>query len=250
MEIQVTNLNEHERELLINAPWAMIEDEYNDLLKRYAALPVKGFRPGKTPRSAIESFYRQQLKGDLLSLVSTRLCRRALTEKNLTAGTPIEITESKMKPYEWLQFKATFIEMPAFTLPDYRHLHLEATEPEAQINEVSAGLLAATPIDLPEVFVAHELRYTELEGDTPTPQETADARERVKLMLILKRIAAQDSIELTTPEIEKRTLDMADEMETTPEELKEYLVANNSWERFVDMFLAEKVLQYIIDTQE
>ncbi len=246
MEIILNHIDEYQRELHINTPWKSIEDDYNDLLRRYARLPVRGFRPGKTPRSAIESFYRHQIKSDLLSLVSTRLCRTALREKEMTAGTPIEITESQLTPYDSLLFKATFIEMPAFDLPDYHHIQLEADDEEGKLNELSMRLLEQTAIQLPPVFVDDELRYADLAGDTPTQAERADAEARVKLMLILKKIAAQDNIEVQPQEVEERIKAVAADIESTPEELKEFLMNNNGWARFVDSLLAEQVLQYII----
>ncbi len=250
MEIILNYINEHERELHINTPWKTIEDDYNDLLRRYAKLPVRGFRPGKTPRSATESFYRQQIKNDLLSIVSTRLCRRALKEKEVTAGSPIEISESQLKPYESLLFKANFIEMPVFELPDYRNLRLEATDPEERLNEVSMQLLEQTDIALPPIFIDDELRYTDLAGETPTKEERSDAKDRVKLMIILKKIAEQDNVEIPPKEIEERLKGVAADVESTPEELKEFLISNNGWARFVDSLLAEQVLQYIINEQQ
>lgn len=250
MEVVLNYINDYERELHINTPWKSIEDDYNDLLKRYAKLPVRGFRPGKTPRSATESFYRQQIKNDLLSIVSTRLCRKALKEKEMTAGSPIEISESQLKTYESLQLKATFIEMPTFELPDYRKLHLKATEPEEQLNEVSVKLLKQTVILLPPIFIEDELRYTELVAEKPSESEKSAAEERVKLMIILKKIAEQDNIEIHPNEIEKRLKEVAADIESTPEELKEFLISNNGWARFIDSLQAEQVLQYIINEQE
>ncbi len=249
MEVILNYINEHERELHINTPWKTIEDDYNDLLKRYAKLPVHGFRAGKTPRSATESFYRQQIKNDLVTLVSTRLCRSALKEKELTAGSPIEISESQLKPYDSLLFKANFIEMPTFDLPDYRRLNLQATDPEDQLNEVSIRLLEQTDIDLPPVFVDDELRYTELTGETATEEERSDAEDRVKLMIIIKKIAEQDNVEIQLDEIDERMKAVADDIGSTPRELKDFLINNNGWARFVDSLLAEQVLQYIIGEQ-
>ncbi len=246
MEVILNHINEYQRELHINTPWKSIEDDYNDLLKRYARLPVRGFRPGKTPRSATESFYRQQIKSDLLTVVSTRLCRTALREKEMTAGSPIEITDSQLTPYDSLLLKAIFIEMPAFDLPDYQHLLLQADDEEEQLNELSIRLLEQSDIQLPPVFVDDELRYADLVGDTPTEAERIDAEARVKLMLILKKIAAQDNIEVRPQEVEERIKTVAADIESTPEELKEFLLTNNGWARFVDSLLAEQVLQYII----
>ncbi len=249
MDIVIKKTSEHEKELLITAPWNMIETDYNDLLKKYSKLPFKGFRPGKAPLSAIESHFKNQLKNDLLTVASTRLCRKALKEKEILAGSPIEITDSELKKNESLQFKATFIEMPQFELPDYKQLNLQAIDQEDQLDEISEKLLEQTTISLHPSFVENELKYSETPEDALSEEEKMAAEDRVKLMLILKTIAHQDNIEIDEKDIEERIRIIAAENDVTPEELKEFLVAHNGLSRVADSLLAEQVLEYIISIQ-
>ncbi len=250
MIIIINNIGEHEKELIVNTPWVMIETDYNDLVKRYSKLSFKGFRPGKAPLSAIESHFRNYIKNDLLTAVSTRLCRKALKEKGMIAGSPIEITESELKKNENLVFKANFIEMPSFDLPDYIHLNLKSTEEEAQLDEISEKLLEQTVINLPSSFIENELKYSDLSDEPVSEEEKEAAANRVKLMLILKKIADQNNIEVDDRDIEERIKALAEENEITSEQLKEFLVTNKGLSRLADSLLAEQVFQYIIQIQE
>ncbi len=250
MEITVSSVDTHSKELLINAPWEMVESDYNDLLKRYSKLAIRGFRPGKTPIGLIESHFKNELKNDLLTVTSTRLCRKALKEKGLVSGSPIEITESELRKNEYIQFKAGFIEMPQFELPDYRHLDLKSEELEGKLDEISEKLLEQTAISLHESLIENELKYSEQVGEVASDAEVKAAEDRVKLMLILKKIANQDSIEVDDKDIEARIETVAIENEVTPAELKDFLVANGGVSRLAESLLAETVLGYIISVQE
>ncbi len=250
MKAILNDLGNHERELCITAPWSMIKTDYDDLLKKYASLPVKGFRSGKAPVNAIETRFKSHLKNDLLTRVSTRLCRAALKEKKMVAGSPIELFESKLTKNESLEFKANFIEMPQFVLPGYKQLNLQSEDTEEKLNEISEKLLEQTELSLPDAFINNELKYSEIQEDAHPDMERKAAADRIKLMLILKKIANQDSIEIDEKDIERRIKMIAKENDVTPEELKEFLIANNGLSRLADSLMAEAVLAYIIDIQD
>jgi FKBP-type peptidyl-prolyl cis-trans isomerase (trigger factor) len=248
MEIIVTNIDEQQKLLEITTPWNVVEEEYNDILKRYSKLSFKGFRPGKAPVGAIESFFKSQIKNDLMSTVSTRLCRNALKEKDLVAGTPIEISEVELSKNNHLKFGASFIEMPRFELPDYSSMNLESEQTEDKLDEISVKLLEQTTIDIHPVFTDNELKFSENPDDQSDENRQA-AEERVKLMLILKKIAHQDNVEIDDKDIDDRIKDIARENDVSYDELKEFLIMNNGLSRLADSLLAEQVLQYIIDIQ-
>ncbi len=249
MEIIQNNINEQEIELLLTIPWEMIAEEYNDILKNYTKLTCKGFRPGKAPVGAIESFFKNEIKDDLISATSTRFCRTALKEKDLTAGNSIEISEVEISKNNFLRFKIHFIQLPEFDLPDYHRLNLESMEPEDKLNEISEKLLEQTSISLHHTFIDAELKYIE-NASNPTPEDIVAATERVKLMMILKKIAKQDRIEIDEKDIDDRIILIAQENEVTPKQLKDFFITNNGLSRLSDSLLAESVLDYIINIQD
>ncbi len=247
MEVKVIFEEELEKELLISVPWEMIQVDYDDLLKPYSKLQVKGFRSGKSPIGLIESHFAQQIKNDLLTIASTRLCRKALKEKNMISGTPIEVSDSLLQKNEYLEFKASFIEMPVFELPDYTNLNLQSDNKNDMLDEISRKLLDDTNIALHPSFIENELEYSE--GDINDEIEKGNAEARVKLMMILKKIALKDQIEVDEKDIEDRIKVVAAENDVTPEELKKYLIENKGLSRFADSLLAEMVFDYIIEIQ-
>ncbi len=240
MEVTITVDKGPEKELLIAAPWEAVQTDYNDLLKRYAKLGVKGFRPGKSPMAAVESCFGRQIKSDLVAILSRGLCLEALRQVDMEAGTPIEISDVILQKNDHMSFRAAFIEMPIFDLPDYGRLELEADEKDGKLDEVSAKLLERTNIELHPAMVEAEMRYSE-EGTRD------DAEARVKLMLILKKIASQDGIGVDEKDVEKRIGAVAVESDVSPEELKRFLIENKAMGRFADSLLAETVLDYIIE---
>ena len=239
--------NEYKKELLITIPWVMIQTDYTSLLAQYSKLQIKGFRPGKSPIGLIESSFARQIKDDLVASVSTRICRKALKEKNMTAGTPIEISDSILQKNEYLQFKAGFIEMPIFELPDYANLDLQAENKSGKLDEISLKLLDNTNISLHPCFIENELKYSE--GENSDEIETSNAEARVKLMLILKKIASQEQIEIDEKDIDDRIKIVAAENDVTPEYLRKFLIENQGYSRFIDSLLAETVFDYIIEIQ-
>ncbi len=240
MEVTITVDKGPEKELLIAAPWEAVQGDYNDLLKRYAKLGVKGFRPGKSPVAAVESHFGRQIRSDLTALVGRTLCREALRQTGLEAGTPIEIHDVSLQKNDNLRFRASFVEMPSFELPDYGRLELEADQKAGQLDEVSAKLLERTAIELHPAMVDSEMRYS---GESTRD----DALARVKLMLILKKIATQDGIGVDEKDVEERIGAVAAESDVSPRELKRFLIENRAMGRFVDSLLAETVLDYIIE---
>ncbi len=243
MEVRVTLDKGPEKELLIAAPWESVQADYNELLKRYAKLGVKGFRTGKVPAGVVESHFGRHLCSDLVAMRSRGLCRQGLSQTGLEAGGALEISDAELRKGEGLSFRVSFIEMPSFELPDYGHLQLESQEKDEKLDEISQKLLDHTEISLHPSFVEAEMRYSD--GGTRD-----DAEARVKLMLILKKIASQDGIEIDDKDIEKRIGTVAAESEVAPEELERFLMENKAMGRFADSLLAEVVLDYIIEIQQ
>lgn len=247
MKVDVHEHGEGEKELRISVPWSMLEDDYDAIADEYAKAPLKGFRPGKAPPATVFARFKAQITNGLLSAAGTRLCRTALKKAGLAAGSPVTIADASLKRNDSLEFTATFIEMPSFELPDYLHLNLQTVDPSERIDEISLQLLQKTSMALPEYFVSKELLYTDAEASPSAETARQDAENRVKLMLILKKIADQDGLEVSQEEINARTQALAEAHGMSSEALSEVLAAGNGLGRLADSLLAEKVLAYLSD---
>ncbi len=244
MNAELNPIDDFEKELRISLDWQEFSEEYQDIFKRYLKVPVKGFRPGATPASVIESMFKTQLANDLVSACATRFCRKALKENNLEAGSPIEVNDANLLKNKSLSFKARFIEMPKFDLPDYANLNIEATDDEDILNEISEKLIEQTIVNISPSMIEKEIAFSETENNN-SEDARQSAEERVKLMLILKKIGTQDNIEVNEKDVETRVKLLAEENEISAQELKDFLLTNGGWGRLSDSLLAEHVLAYI-----
>ena len=77
VKVEIENLSEVKRKLMIEVPsnevTAEVDRAYRELGKN---AKVKGFRPGKVPRSVLEMYYRKQIEEE----VSETLVQRSLGE--------------------------------------------------------------------------------------------------------------------------------------------------------------------------
>jgi FKBP-type peptidyl-prolyl cis-trans isomerase (trigger factor) len=66
-------------------------------------------------------------------------------------------------------------------------------------------------------------------------------------MLILKRLAREDGIEVDDADIEQRIEEKAAEFDTTPATLQAELEKGSGRSRLKDLLLAESVLEYLLE---
>lgn len=247
MNTTIKTIDEQRVELSITATWDHVKDDYTDLLKRYGKIEVKGFRQGSTPEAIVEKKFRKEIQDDLTFLCSQRLCRKALKESQLKPGSPISVSHVEMLPRELFSFKAKFLRMPDFELPDYMGLHLQSESEEDKLTEVSEQLLTLTRLEVSNDFVEEELRFSDFEENIPEESHRQEAEKRVKLLMILKKIADTDGIEVDELDVNSRIEAIAGENDVSNQELKSYLMEIGGYGRLRDLLLAEQVLSYLVE---
>ena len=88
------------------------------------------------------------------------------------------------------------------------------------------------------------------------PRKTADhcrdarPRDRIRLLLILKRIARQEGIEVDEVDVNRRIAEKAGDFGTSEKELKEELITAGGLDRLRDMLLAERTLEYLMEMDQ
>jgi hypothetical protein len=87
-------------------------------------------------------------------------------------------------------------------------------------------------------------------GRAPGSAEWKAASDRIRMMLILKRIARQEGIEVEEADVNKRIVEKAEEFRTSKDVLQKELVKGGGLERLRDMLLAERTLDYLIEKTE
>lgn len=142
LKVEMENLSQVKRKLTIEVPSDEVTQEvdraYRELGKR---AKVKGFRPGKVPRSILEMYYRKDIDHDVSEILVRRSLGEALKDKGLEA---INLSWPEPAPPvvagEDYRYVVELEVAPEFTAEDYLALALQAPEVEVTDSEVDARL--------------------------------------------------------------------------------------------------------------
>jgi FKBP-type peptidyl-prolyl cis-trans isomerase (trigger factor) len=234
--------------LRVQVPWEKIAPDYDDILNDYARLPLPGFRPGKAPRQIVEQRFRKEIAEELSRRGAPRLCRLALEQAEAQATGPVEVSEVEWEKGQTFRFTARFFPLPEFELPDYRSLRPLDPEGEDPHGELSHRLLELVDLVVPEEMVRGELAFEGQPDGEPESEAWQAAARRVKLMLILKRIAREEGIEVEEADVEQRIQEKAEVFGTKAETLRAELENGGGIPRLKDLLLAESTLEYLLET--
>ena len=179
-----------------------------------------------------------------------RLCRQALEPAQAEAAGPLEVSEVEWETGQSLRFTARFLPIPEFELPDYRSLRpVEAGIGDPQ-GELSLRLLELVSFPIPDALIRAELAPDGLAESEPGSEPWQAAAQRVKLMLILKRIAREEGIEVEEADVDRRIEEKAAEFGTEADILRAELEQGSGRPRLKDLLLAESVLDYLLENTQ
>jgi FKBP-type peptidyl-prolyl cis-trans isomerase (trigger factor) len=234
--------------LRIEASWDEIAADYDDLVARYAAsVRLPGFRPGKTPRGAIEQRFQKELIADLSARTVQRLGSEAIREAGVEALGPPEATEVDCAKGQPFRARVHFLPMPEIQLPDLAGLDAEDDGADPR-DRISRRLLELVPFDVPDELVRRELELDGMEEILPGSAAWLAAAERIRLMVILKRIARQEGIQVDERDVTERIAEKAKEFGTSTMALQAELEEGGGMTRLQDLLLAESTLDYLLET--
>lgn len=140
MKVEVEEVSPVQRKLWIEVPFQDVEEK---LGRAYRALgkkaKVKGFRPGKAPRSILERLYRKQVEEEVSQDLLRHSLSEALEEVKLR---PVMLRMPErvpvLVPGDGFKFSVELEIAPDFTVENYLGLTVTATEvevTEAMINQ-------------------------------------------------------------------------------------------------------------------
>ena len=140
--VQVENLSDIKRKLQIVVPSSEVEAEfdraYKDLGKR---AKVKGFRPGKIPRSVLEMYYKKQVQEEVSENLVRRSLGEALRDVSLEAvGFNWPEPLPPVISGEDFRYQVEVEVLPEFTAENYQGLTLEDPGAEVTDEQVEARL--------------------------------------------------------------------------------------------------------------
>jgi trigger factor len=141
-DIQMENLSDIKRKLQIVVPSTEVSAEFNKVYKDLGKrVKVKGFRPGKVPRSVLEMYYKNQVQEEVSDALVRRSLTDALQEKSLEAvgfNWPEPLPPVVMG--EDFRYLVEIEVPPEFTAENYRGLTLEDQAVEVTDDMVEARL--------------------------------------------------------------------------------------------------------------
>ncbi len=142
MKVEIENLSEVKRKLRIEVDSSEVTHEvdkaYRDLGKK---AKVKGFRPGKVPRSVLELYYQKQVEQEVSDTLVRRSLGEALKDHELA---PVNLNwpepPPQVVPGEDYRYTVELEIPPDFKVEDYLELELSAPEVQVTDAEVEARL--------------------------------------------------------------------------------------------------------------
>jgi trigger factor len=156
--VQMENLSEIKRKLQIVVPstevTAEINRAYKDLGKR---AKVKGFRPGKVPRSVLEMYFKKQVQEEVSDKLVRRSLEEALRDKSLEAvGLNWPEPLPPVVSGEDFQYQVEVEVPPEFTTENYQGLTLEDSpvevtdvQVESRLQEIAQSNAMLSPLKEP-----------------------------------------------------------------------------------------------------
>jgi trigger factor len=142
VRVEVENLSPVKRKLRIEIPAAEVAQEVDRSYKKLGKqAKVKGFRPGKVPRSVLELYYRKQVEQEVSEELMRRSLGNALKEKSLE---PVNLDWPEVLPPvvagEDFRFSVEMEVPPEFQVENNQGLTLEAP-PEEDIDALTEARL-------------------------------------------------------------------------------------------------------------
>ena len=247
MKITPSDSDSGRKVLRVEADWSEIAADYEDIVAAYSNVRVPGFRPGKVPRSVIEGRLQKEIVEEFSQRVAQRLAREILRQANIETIGPVELRDIECKKGKPFQFNVSFWPMPEIELPELGALYKpeDGSDPR---DLISKRLLELVSFNVPDEVVEAELGDEESNGNSGDAAWKA-AADRVRLMLILKKIAGREGVEVSEADVEQRIREKASEFGKDAGSLRTEL-QKGGIQRLKDMLIAEGTLTYLMELNQ
>jgi trigger factor len=114
-----------------------VDSFYKDLGKK---AKIKGFRPGKVPRSILERYFKDYIKTEVVQKLVQETYPTALSEANLHPVSNPTIDPGEVESGKPFQYSATIEVKPEIKLEEYLGLNVEGKKEEVKDEEVEERL--------------------------------------------------------------------------------------------------------------
>lgn len=141
MNVSVIDVNDHQKRLQVQIPAPRVREElderYRELAKR---VRIKGFRPGKIPKSIMKSYYGKNIENEVSTQFIQATFHDALREADLKPLVEADVSEMHFDESGAFTYVALVEVSPPFIVEGYRGMTLTKPVFEVGTDQVEAEL--------------------------------------------------------------------------------------------------------------
>jgi trigger factor len=141
MKVQIENTGPYEKKILFEIPKEVVSQEVES---HYKALnrnvKLKGFRPGRVPRSILERYYRTQVETEVVSKLIEDSYEKAVEEYHLAPVASPQVLDRTFETGQDFKYTVTVEVKPEVSVEGYRGLEVEKAAVRVTEEEVEARL--------------------------------------------------------------------------------------------------------------
>jgi len=139
--IKIEEISPVKKKISFEIPWEEVKKELDAAYRTVGKKArVKGFRPGKTPRHILETYYKQDAEGEAVSSLVQRSFEEAITANSLQPVSRPQIEQNGIETEKSFTYSATVELEPVVDPQGYSGLELQKEEASLTDKDVDARL--------------------------------------------------------------------------------------------------------------
>jgi trigger factor len=139
--IRIEEISPVKKKISFEIPWEEVKKELDAAYRTVGKKArVKGFRPGKTPRHILETYYRQDAEGEAVSNLVQRSFEEAIEANSLLPVARPQIEQNGIEAEKSFTYSATVELEPVVDPQGYTGLDLQKEEASVTDQDVDARL--------------------------------------------------------------------------------------------------------------
>lgn len=141
MKINIEDINETRKKLLVSVGADEVEKKYDELLQEFVKVArLPGFRPGKAPAKMVAKRFAKEIREELNGKLLQDAYRKGLEESKLNVMQLIEAPEEDVRRGQDNELVFVVDVHPEFNLPEYKGLPVTVAPEEATDAEIEGAI--------------------------------------------------------------------------------------------------------------
>lgn len=164
IKIDVEDLSSTKKRLQIEVPGEVVSKEIDSAYRKLSKkAKVKGFRPGKVPRTILQRYYGDYVQNEVMSSLISDTYLKAISEKDIKPVSQPTIDNGTLEEGKAFEYSATVEVKPDVDVKDYLGLQLQGRKVRVAKGDVDKRLRELQ--DLHAQLATEEKRRKIREGD-------------------------------------------------------------------------------------